>query len=115
MINVSMAAFSYLQKSKGSLLHFTSSSYTRGRANYALYSSTKAAIVNFIQAIAEEWEPNGIRVNCINPQRTKTPMRIQNFGIEPENTLLKSEMVARESLKALQADITGEVIDIKLI
>ncbi|MFR2873110.1 MAG: SDR family NAD(P)-dependent oxidoreductase [Veillonella atypica] len=47
MINVSMVAFSYLQKSKGSLLHFTSSSYTRGRANYALYSSTKADYCEF--------------------------------------------------------------------
>lgn len=115
MVNISIAAYPYLQESKGCLLHFTSSSYTRGRSNYALYSSTKAAVVNFVQALAEEWEPEGIRVNCINPQRTKTPMRVQNFGIEPEESLLKSEIVAKESLKALNANITGEVIDIKLM
>ena len=39
----------------GSLLLFTSSSYTRGRSGYSLYSSAKAAIVNLTQALADEW------------------------------------------------------------
>lgn len=114
MVNVSRLAYPYLKESRGQLLHFTSSSYTRGRAFYSLYSSTKAAVVNFVQAIAEEWEDDGIRINCINPQRTKTPMRTANFGIEPENTLLKSEDVAEVALKTLLSGFTGEVVDIKL-
>ena len=68
----------------------SSSSYTRGRMNYSIYSSTKCATVNFVQALAEEWGGLGVRVNCVNPERTKTPMRTKNFGIEPEDTLLKS-------------------------
>ena len=40
-------SYPYLEKTKGQLLNFTSSSYTRGRANYSLYSSTKAAIGYF--------------------------------------------------------------------
>jgi len=114
MINVTRAAFEYVKKSRGQILHFTSSSYTRGRAYYSLYSSTKAAVVNFVQAMAEEWEEAGVRINCINPQRTKTPMRTANFGIEPENTLLKSEDVAKISLKTLLSGFTGEVVDVKL-
>lgn len=114
MVNVTVAAHKYVKESKGQLLHFTSSSYTRGRANYALYSSTKSAVVNFVQAIAEEWQKDGIRINCINPQRTKTPMRTSNFGIEPDNTLLKSEDVADISLKTLLSDFSGEVVDIKI-
>ena len=70
------------------LLNFTSSSYTRGRSYYALYSSSKAAIVNFTQAIAEEWTSDNIKVNCINPERTATPMRTSNFGVEPRDLLL---------------------------
>lgn len=80
----------------------------------AYYFSTKAAVVNFLQAMTEEWEEDKIRINCINPQRTKTPMRIANFGIEPDNTLLKSGDVANVSLKTLLSDFTGEVVDIKL-
>ena len=80
---------------------------------YSIYSATKAAVVNVVQALAEEWSNDQIRVNCINPERTKTPMRVSNFGNEPENTLLKAEQVAIASLNTLVADCTGEVIDVK--
>lgn len=114
MVVVAKESFQYLKKSKGALMFFTSSSYTRGRMNYTIYSSTKCATVNFVQAIAEEWAPYGIRVHCINPERTKTPMRVKNFGIEDEATLLKSEVVAEVSTKVLTTDITGQIIDIKI-
>ena len=114
MVNVALASFPYLKESKGHLLYYTSSSYTRGRAFYSLYSSTKAAVVNFVQAISQEWESCEIKVNCINPERTKTPMRVKNFGIEDDSTLLTAEEVALESIKTLLADFTGQVIDVKL-
>ncbi|NPA44730.1 MAG: 2-C-methyl-D-erythritol 4-phosphate cytidylyltransferase [Chlorobi bacterium] len=113
MINVAKESFKYLEKTKGQLLLYTSSSYTRGRANYSLYSSTKAAVVNFTQAIAEEWKEFGIKVNCINPERTKTPMRIKNFGNEPENTLLNANEVAEKSIKTLLSNFTGQVVYVK--
>lgn len=113
VVNVSVAAYPYLSESHGMLLHFTSSSYTMGRAFYCLYSSTKAAVVNFVQALAEEWEQAHIRVNCINPQRTHTPMRTAAFGIEPPETLLKPEIVAEKALLTLMSRFTGEVVDIK--
>src|SRR3954449_1515068 len=77
-----------LRESRGSLLLFTSSSYTRGRGSYSLYSSAKAATVNLTQALADEWATDGIRVNCINPERTATPMRTRAFGAEPPESLL---------------------------
>ncbi|HFX4530844.1 TPA: D-ribitol-5-phosphate cytidylyltransferase, partial [Escherichia coli] len=106
-VNIAMASKQYLKKSSGMLLNFTSSSYTRGRSYYALYSSSKAAIVNFTQAIAEEWSSENIKVNCINPERTATPMRTINFGIEPAELLLDPRDVALTSLKVLGADSTG--------
>jgi 2-C-methyl-D-erythritol 4-phosphate cytidylyltransferase len=114
MINVAIESYPYLKESKGQLLLYTSSSYTRGRAFYSIYSSTKAAAVNFTQALAQEWEPAEIKVNVINPERTKTPMRVMNFGNEPDSTLLSSEEVAEVSLQTLLSDFTGQVIDIKL-
>lgn len=112
-VNIAIASKVYLKKSRGMLLNFTSSSYTRGRAFYALYSSTNAAIVNFTQALAEEWINDGIKVNCINPERTATPMRTANFGIEPLELLLDAEQVAIVSLKALSSQKTGIVIDVR--
>lgn len=102
-----------LARSRGSLLLFTSSSYTRGRSGYSLYSSAKAAVVNLTQALADEWAGSGVRVNCVNPERTGTPMRTKAFGEEPAGTLLSSEEVARQSLDVLLSGQTGHVIDIR--
>lgn len=113
VVNVAQSAFKYLKETRGSLLFYTSSSYTRGRMMYSLYSATKAAIVNFTQAIAEEWGDLHIRVNCINPERTKTPMRIQNFGNEPDDTLLPVRDVAIASINTIFSDATGEIIDVR--
>jgi 2-C-methyl-D-erythritol 4-phosphate cytidylyltransferase len=112
-INVAIASYEYLKKSQGHLLNFTSSSYTYGRAQYSLYSSSKAAVVNLTQALAEEWHADGIRVNCINPERTDTPMRRKAFGIEPPNTLLSAKIVAGQSLNVLLSDATGQIFDIR--
>ena len=102
-----------LRRSKGSLLLFTSSSYTRGRASYSLYSSAKAAVVNLTQALADEWAADGVRVNCINPERTATPMRTKAFGTEPPESLLESMSVARASLDVLLDSGTGHILDLR--
>lgn len=112
-VNIAKESFNYLKKTNGSLLFFTSSSYSRGRAFYSLYSSTKSAVVNLTQALSEEWHPFDIRVNCINPERTKTPMRLKNFGIEPQGTLLDPKLVALESVKTFLSDLTGQIVYIK--
>jgi ribitol-5-phosphate 2-dehydrogenase (NADP+) / D-ribitol-5-phosphate cytidylyltransferase len=102
-----------LRRSKGSLLLFTSSSYTRGRASYSLYSSAKAAVVNLTQALADEWAADGVRVNCVNPERTATPMRTRAFGTEPPESLLESTAVARASLDVLLDRGTGHILDLR--
>ena len=112
-VNVALEAYPYLRDTHGKLVFFTSSSYTRGRAFYSIYSSTKAAIVNFVQAVAQEWDGDGIKINCINPERTKTPMRQKNFGIEPDDTLLMPEKVAEATLQTLASDCQGQVIDVR--
>ncbi|HBL6967417.1 TPA: SDR family NAD(P)-dependent oxidoreductase, partial [Morganella morganii] len=113
VINTTLSSYPYLKESKGMLINFTSSSFTRGRANYAIYSSTKAAIVNFTQAMSEEWLPLDIKINCINPERTDTPMRRSNFGIEPPETLLSSQEVAMFTLSAMTFEHTGQIYSIK--
>ena len=112
-VTIARQSLPYLQQTKGQLLLYTSSSYTRGRARYALYSATKAALVNLTQALADEWAEFGVRVNCVNPERTATPMRTKAFGEEPEHTLLASEAVARASLDVLISELTGQVVDVR--
>ncbi|WP_458781175.1 SDR family NAD(P)-dependent oxidoreductase [Arthrobacter sp. D3-16] len=104
----------YLAESKGSLTLFASSSYTRGRANYTVYSATKAAIVNLTQALADEWSSDGIRVNCVSPSRTATPMRTRAFGAEEEGSLLPAAAVAGATIQVLASAMTGQVVDVRL-
>jgi 2-C-methyl-D-erythritol 4-phosphate cytidylyltransferase len=100
-----------LRRTRGSLLLFTSSSHTRGRSGYSLYSSAKAAVVNLTQALADEWGNDGIRVNCINPERTATPMRATAFGTEPGGSLMAPRTVAQIALDIATSAWTGIVVD----
>ncbi len=112
-LNLIVAALPYLRQTRGSITLFTSSSYTRGRPFYVTYSSAKAAIVNLVQGLTEELETEGITINAINPERSATPMRFENFGEEPPETLLKPEEVALAALKTAIAPISGMVIDVR--
>lgn len=59
---------------KGSIL-FASSIYGLpfgGNPKHALYSASKAAVINFAQTMAEQLSPN-IRCNVVAPGTTKTP------------------------------------------
>jgi 2-C-methyl-D-erythritol 4-phosphate cytidylyltransferase len=111
---IAREAYPHLERTGGQLLLFTSSSYTRGRAGYSVYSATKAGVVNLTQALSEEWAEHGVRVNCINPQRTKTPMRTSAFGDEPEDTLLDPHDVARVTLNVAASDLTGQIVTVQV-
>jgi len=54
-----------------------------------------------------------VRVNCINPERTGTPMRTKAFGDEPADSLLDSMSVAQASLDMLLSQGTGHVVDLR--
>ena len=40
----------------------------------AVYNSSKAAVSHLTRSLAAEWAPQGIRVNCVSPGYTLTPM-----------------------------------------
>ena len=110
--NVAWAARPHLAETRGHLIFFASSSYTHGRALYSTYSASKAAVVNLTQALSDEWSELGIKVNCINPERARTPMRTKAFGNEPPDTLLDPEDVARRALSVLVGNSSGIIYDI---
>ena len=69
-VNVALAAYPHLKQSGGRLVFFTSSSYTRGRAFYSIYSSTKAAIVNFVQ---KNGRPTAFVLTASTPKERRHP------------------------------------------
>ncbi|MCB1085274.1 MAG: 2-C-methyl-D-erythritol 4-phosphate cytidylyltransferase [Chlamydiia bacterium] len=99
-------------KPGGHIINLSSSSFTRGRKSYTLYSSAKAAIVNFSQGLAEE-RPD-LHINTIVPQRTNTPMRSANFPNEDANTLLSPNEVASAILSLLkQTGTTASLFEVR--
>jgi 2-C-methyl-D-erythritol 4-phosphate cytidylyltransferase len=112
-LHVARAAHRHLAASRGSLTLFASSSFTLGRPNYVAYSASKAGVVNLAQGLADEWAPDGIRVNAVSPERTDTPMRRRAFPEEPADALLPAEDVAGATIRLLQSDLTGQVLDVR--
>lgn len=94
------------------IINIASSSYARGRKNFAVYSCAKAAVVNFTQGLAEE-RPE-LCINALIPQRTHTAMRLNNFPDEDPSLLLDPSDVAVEALRLLkQSYLTGTLIEVK--
>ena len=99
-------------RSGGHIINLASSSFTRGRKNYGIYSSSKAAVINFTQALAEE-KPE-LRVHAVIPQRTKTPMRSENFPGEDTSSLLDPKEIAQTILCLLKDPLgTGSLVEVK--
>lgn len=112
-INACRLAVRYMKSGSHIVLVGSSSAY-RGRANFATYSSSKAALVNFTQAAAEEFLEYGIRVNIVSPPRTDTRLyRNLNPDADPA-TLFDPHDAARVIASYCKGPETGCVIDLKL-
>jgi len=112
-LNVARAAYPHLRASRGSMTAFASSSFTVGRPGYVAYSASKAAVVNLVQGLADEWSADGIRVNAVSPERTDTPMRRNAFPDESRIGLLTPGEVALATIRLLRSDLTGQVLDVR--
>lgn len=76
-MRVTQAFIDMIVESKGNILNNTSidglQSLVRGRASYA-YNTSKAAAIKFTQLLALNYTPKGVRVNCLCPGVTDTPL-----------------------------------------
>jgi 2-C-methyl-D-erythritol 4-phosphate cytidylyltransferase len=101
-----------LVKDGGHIVNIASSSYARGRKDFTIYSSAKAAVVNFTQGLSEE-RPE-LCINAVVPQRTKTSMRLANFSKEDPDSLLDPQEVAGQIIALLKMqDVRGCVMEIR--
>lgn len=80
-----------LQKSKpNSVLNISSTLSDRPITHTAAYSAMKAAMVNWSKALAIEWAPENIRVNCICPGLVDTPIHAFHGGSETDDSRIKA-------------------------
>jgi NAD(P)-dependent dehydrogenase (short-subunit alcohol dehydrogenase family) len=57
----------------GAIVNVSSIEGSRAAPMYSVYAACKAGMINFTRTMAVELADQGIRVNCISPDRTVTP------------------------------------------
>lgn len=69
------AVLPYMLKQKsGSIVNNASDQALIGKRHSAIYGASKAALAQLTKSAALDWGAHGIRINCIAPGSTETPM-----------------------------------------
>lgn len=74
------AAYPHLRSSRGSIVATGSISAYHPIPQQGAYSSSKAALLMLIRQLANEWGPDGIRVNSVSPGMVVTDMSAQFYA-----------------------------------
>ncbi len=67
-------------KTEGAIVNIGSDAGRVGSPGEALYSAAKGGVIAFTKAIAREVARHGIRVNCVCPGPTDTPLLAENLN-----------------------------------
>jgi NAD(P)-dependent dehydrogenase (short-subunit alcohol dehydrogenase family) len=76
------------QRGKGSIILTSSANGLLAEPNLATYCATKAAIIGLTRSIATDYGKDNIRVNCVCPTYTRTPLVVKwiDSGVDPNLT-----------------------------
>ena len=77
LLSQAIAKRSMLARGKGSIINLASIAALGGNPTEMktiAYNTSKGAVLNFTRALAAEWGPRGVRVNCICPGFFRTKM-----------------------------------------
>jgi NAD(P)-dependent dehydrogenase (short-subunit alcohol dehydrogenase family) len=99
-----------------SVLFTTSGVGRRGRAYWGAYAVAKAGTEGFAEVLADELESTAIRVNVINPGRTRTRMRARAYPAENPASVPTPESVAPAYLYLLggaSRGVRGQRVDVQ--
>jgi len=88
-VHVARHALPELERTGGNLVAVGSVSGLRGDWGQAAYNATKAAIMNFVQSLALDYGPRGVRLNAVVPAMTVTPV---TAGAAEDETVLKASV-----------------------
>ena len=99
-----------LAASKGVIVNTASASGLRAWSNDPVYSATKAGVVFFTQALAQELGTRGVRINCVCPGVVRTPLVGKSVRVQ---AMSESERTQFEAvIKSLPLIEPSEVIDV---
>ena len=81
---VSKHAIPLIRKTKGTIINIASGLGIVPEPESPAYCSTKAAIIMLTKCMAQQYAPEGLRVNAILPGPIDTPMLRESFSTEKE-------------------------------
>ncbi|MBN9288731.1 MAG: hypothetical protein BGO43_08560 [Gammaproteobacteria bacterium 39-13] len=101
-----------------SILFTTADEATQGKAYWSAYSASKFGIMGLAQSLHQELETNtNIRVNCINPKKVRTGLRVKSYPAidplslpAPEDIMPHYLYLLSESAK----EIRGKAVEVEI-
>lgn len=85
-------------RGKGSILLISSMASQYGIPKVVAYTAAKSGVEGITKALAVEWSPLGIRINCIAPGFIETDMSAKALNNDPER---KNRVLARTPMQHL--------------
>lgn len=77
------AALPHLQAARGAIVLIGSTLADHPRPMTSAYAATKGALDSLAKALAVEYGPKGVRVNCVRPSMVRTELMLKS-GVAPE-------------------------------
>jgi 3-oxoacyl-[acyl-carrier protein] reductase len=91
-----------LQRSRGTVVFFSSTHTARPSGDASAYAATKGAIEAMTRALAAELAPSGIRVNCVRPGAVPTGILTRSGHFDEQTAAARLEgLAARHALGRL--------------
>ncbi|WP_409344225.1 SDR family NAD(P)-dependent oxidoreductase [Paenibacillus sp. MBLB4367] len=81
-----------LRKAKGCIISMASLNGLIGQKQNAVYAATKGGIIAITKALALDYAPDGVRVNCICPAGVMTPLLETWIKQQPDPTAARSTL-----------------------
>jgi len=84
-----------IDQKSGNMINISSQAGCQGVSKHATYSAAKAGIINLTLALAWEWSPYNIRVNCIAPGPVLHERTQEFFNAMPEEVNMAALVIKR--------------------
>ncbi|WP_428334855.1 SDR family oxidoreductase [Novosphingobium sp.] len=106
---LAQAAFAHMQPARrGSIINIASVSGIRPSPMTAAYGAAKAGLLNLTQSLAQEWGPDGVRVNAIIAGLMQTEMSGATYGDAAAQAAVAQSMPLQRM--GTGGDIAGAVL-----
>lgn len=91
-----------LKQGKGSVVNVSSINGIRGNHRLAAYSASKGGVVSLTQAMAMDYAPHGIRVNCVCPATIEdTGQSALSYSLAENKEELRAYLIAKHPMNRL--------------